>query len=77
MAEAANEVSVTGCLWILLRILGVATPNTADDLHGFASSISAMAASFDSEKAWKRMEAQSEPLPVPGRKRTMMHNKTD
>jgi hypothetical protein len=36
-----------------------------------------MAASFDSEKPWKRMEAQLEPLPVPGRKRTMMHDKTD
>jgi hypothetical protein len=36
-----------------------------------------MAASFDSEKPWKRMEAEFEPLSVPGRKRTMMHNKTD
>lgn len=56
-------------------IFGVATFNTANDLHSFASSFSVMAPLFDSEKAWNRMEAHFEPLSVPGRKRTMMHDK--
>lgn len=71
MAVAANEVSGTGCLWILFYL------RCGNDLHAFGSFNLGHGSLVDSEKAKKRMEMHFEPLSVPGRKRTMMHDKTD